>query len=148
MATFTQIVYHVVFAAKDRRPVFHKENREELFRYLTGVLKRRQSLLFVINGVEDHLHILTTLHPSVALADLVKDLKVSSSGWIKRKQLFPGFKGWQDGFAAFTCSARERKNVIRYIENQEEHHRRRTFREEFVAMLKLAGVEYDDRYLP
>ena len=97
--------------------------------------------------MEDHLHIVTHLHPAVALADLVKDINVASSAYIKTQRLFEHFDGWQDGYAAFTYSIEAKDNLIEYVKNQEEHHKTKTFREELVELLKEHGVEYDEKYL-
>lgn len=148
MATYTQILYHIVFATKNREPVLLDAGRPELFRYLAGVLKHRQSFVFIVNGVADHIHILATLHPSVPLADLVKDMKVASSSWIKLKKQFPHFHYWQDGYSAFTVSVRERDAVIRYIESQEKHHAKTSFHDELKELLRRAGIDFDERYLP
>ena len=147
MSTYTQICYHVVFSTKGREPVLKAPRREELFRYIGGILKNRQSHLLRINGVEDHLHILTSLHPTVSLADLVKDIKTGSAHWNKEKSVFPMFSHWQDGYAAFTHSPREIDGLIEYIKGQEEHHRRTTFGEEYRKLLVEAGIEFDERYL-
>jgi len=100
-----------------------------------------------MNGVEDHLHILTHLHTSVALADLIKDIKLASSKFIKEKTIFPDFNGWQDGYGAFTYSIDRKDILINYIKNQEEHHRVKTFREEYIELLQEHGVEFDEKYL-
>jgi REP element-mobilizing transposase RayT len=97
MSTYTQILYQIVFSTKHRKPTLVKEKRAELFNYIWGILKNKKCHLYRINGVEDHLHILTSIHPSVAPAALVKDIKLASSSYIKEKALFPGFSGWQDG---------------------------------------------------
>jgi putative transposase len=102
MSTYTQITYHLVFATKNRTPVLHKNYRPELFAFIYGVLKNRNCHTFRINGVEDHLHILTTLHPSISLANLVKEIKTSSSAWMKSRKGFEAFEHWQEGYGAFT----------------------------------------------
>ena len=147
MSTHTQICYHVVFSTKDRQPILRAECREDLFRYIWGILKNRESHLYRINGTEDHVHILSSLHPSVSLADLVKDLKTGSSLWIKKESIFRMFSHWQDGYAAFTHSKREIDGLIEYIKRQEEHHRRTTFVEEYRKLLEEAGIEFDERYM-
>jgi len=147
MSTYTQICYHIVFSTKGREPVLKADRREELFRYIWGILKNRQSHLYRINGVEDHLHILTGLHPTVSLADLVKDIKTGSAHWIKKRSVFPLFAHWQDGYAAFTHSKGEIDGLIEYIKGQKEHHRRTTFVEEYRKLLLEAGIEFDERYM-
>jgi REP element-mobilizing transposase RayT len=147
MSTYTQIYYHVVFSTKDRQPTLKANRREDLFRYIWGILKNRESHLYRINGTEDHVHILTSLHPSVSLADLVKETKTGSSVWIKKEGIFRMFSHWQDGYAAFTHSNREIGSLIEYIKGQEEHHQRTTFSEELRKLLEEAGIEFDERYM-
>jgi putative transposase len=108
---------------------------------------KRKNHLYQINGVEDHLHILTHLHPSVALADLIKDIKLSSSKFIKEKNIFPDFKGWQNGYGAFTYSIERKDALIHYIKNQEEHHKIKTFREEYIELLQEHGIAFEEKYL-
>ncbi len=118
-----------------------------MFKYIWGILKNKKCHLYRINGVEDHLHIVTHLHPSVALADLVKDIKLASNDHIKATGLFPDFGGWQDGYGAFTYSFSAKNNLIEYVKNQEEHHKTVTFKEELIELLKEHGVEFDEKYL-
>ena len=147
MSTFTQIYYHIVFSTKDRVPVLAAGKREDLFRYIWGIVTNKNCHLYRIGGVEDHVHILTGLHPTVCLSDLVKDIKISSSKWIKDERVFSEFTHWQDGYGAFTISHEDKDAVIEYIKGQEEHHRKMTFQEEFLALLKKHRIEYDERYL-
>ena len=102
MSTYTQLTYQIVFSTKKRRPVLEKEKRDDLFKYIWGLLKNKDCHLYRINGVKDHLHILTHIHPTLSVAGLVKDIKVSSSNFIRRENQFAGFEGWQSGYAAFT----------------------------------------------
>ena len=147
MSTFTQICYHVVFSTKDREPVLLAENREQLFRYTWGILKNKDCHLDRIGGVEDHVHILTGLHPMIALAELVKDIKTGTSKWIKENAVFPGFTHWQDGYGAFTVSYSDKDAVIEYIKNQPEHHKRVSFKDELREFLVKHGVKFDEKYL-
>ena len=148
MSTYTQILYHIVFATKDRGPVLTDVRREDLLRYMTGVIKNNHCKPIWTNGVRDHVHSLLSLHPTVALADLLKDIKVASSRWIKENHVFPNFVGWQDGYGAFTHSLQEQPELIAYVKGQQEHHRRVTFEEECRKLLLDAGVEIDERYFP
>ena len=148
MSTYTHILYHVVFATKNRRRTLDKSRRDDLFRYIWGIVKNRDCHLYRIGGVEDHVHILTSLHPTVALADLIKDIKVASSKWIKEGNVFPEFESWQEGYAALTHSLPEKDRLIEYIKGQEEHHRSVVFLDEYREMLRKAGMELDERYLP
>jgi putative transposase len=147
MHTYTQILYQIVFSTKYRRPVLLKENRPALFKYMWGILEHKRCRLYRINGVEDHLHIVTHLHPSVALADLVKDVKVASSEFIKAQNLFPDFHNWQVGYSAFTYTQEAKHNLIKYVKNQEEHHKKQTSRDELIALLREHQIEFDELYL-
>jgi REP element-mobilizing transposase RayT len=148
LSTYTEILYHVVFATKDRQGVLSDSGRDALFRYITGVIKNNHCRLVWINGVKDHVHILLSLHPSVALGALLKDIKVASSVWIKENGIFPSFAGWQEGYGAFTHSLREEPELIAYLKGQEEHHRTTTFLEEYRKLLLDAGIKIDERYFP
>lgn len=147
MSTYTQIYYHIVFSTKERARVFTAIKREALFRYIWGILKNNKSHLYRINGVEDHIHILASLHPTVCLANLVKDIKTGTSKWIKENNVFPEFTRWRDGYSAFTVSHSDKDAVIEYIKNQEEHHRRLPFRDELRQLLAKYGIEFDEKYL-
>ena len=128
MSTYTQILYQIVFSTKNREQTLTKPNREDLYKYIGGILNNKHCHLYRINGVEDHLHIVTHLHPSVALAALIKDIKLASSDYIKKDDIFKKFNGWQDGYGAFTYSIKEKNRLIEYVINQEEHHKTKTFR--------------------
>ncbi len=114
---------------------------------MAGILKNQKCHLYRINGAADHLHIVTHLHPTIALAGLIKDIKLASSGFIKGQNLFPRFNGWQDGYGAFTYSIKEKEKLIEYVKNQEVHHRIKTFREEIIELLKEHEIEFDEQYL-
>jgi REP element-mobilizing transposase RayT len=112
-------------------PSIKPEHANQLFSYITGIIKNKNSHLYRINGTENHLHILTDLHPSYALSDFMRELKVSTSVWMKESGLFPCFEGWADGYGSFTCSYIDLGDLIDYIKNQPEHHRRKSFEEEY-----------------
>lgn len=124
-----------------------ENNRIDLFKYISGILAKKNCHLYQINGVEDHIHIVTHIHPSVSLSSLVKDIKLASSKYIKENDLFPMFNGWQDGYAAFTYSIEAKDNLINYVKNQEEHHKRKNYKDELVDLLEEQGVEYNIKYL-
>ncbi len=147
MSTYTQILYQIVFSTKNRERTLISAHRKELFKYIWGILQNKKCHLYQMNGVEDHIHILTHLHPSVALSDLIKDIKLASSKFIKEQNIFPDFKGWQDGYGAFTYSIDRKDILINYIKNQEEHHRVKSFREEYTELLKEHGIEFEEKYL-
>ncbi len=124
-----------------------KENRDQLYKYIWGVLENKKCHPYVINGVEDHIHIVTHIHPTIALSDVVKDIKVSSSQFIKDTKLFPNFISWQEGYGAFTYSTKQKDVLIDYVKNQEEHHRKATFHEEYVKLLQEQNVVFEEKYL-
>lgn len=145
--TYTQILYHVVFSTKNRAPVLDADNRDNLFRYVWGIHQKLNCHLYRINGVEDHIHILTSLHPTQALADYMQKVKAGSSKWISDEGVFPSFEGWQDGYGAFTVSWKDKDGMVDYIKRQPEHHAGVSFVDEHKEMLEMEGVRYDERYL-
>lgn len=147
MSTYTQILYQIVFSTKYRERTLVKEQRPQLFSAIWGVLQNNKCHLYRINGVEDHIHILTHLHPTVALANLVKDIKLGGTSFIKEKGIFPNFRGWQEGYGAFTYHIDAKDRLIEYIKRQEIHHAKATFKEELKGLLEEHGVEYEDKYL-
>src|SRR5262245_21425244 len=117
MSTYTQIFYHIIFATKDRRPALDKGGRDDLYGFIWGVLEKRKCHLYRIGGVEDHMHIFTSLHPSVALSDVVKEIKTASHAWIKGQKVFPWFERWQEGYGAFTHALTDKHRLIDYIKD-------------------------------
>ena len=148
MSSYRQLLYHLVFRTKDSLPVIKQDNVDQLYAYITGIIKHKNSHLYRINGVENHLHILTDLHPSIALADFMREIKVSTSIWMKSGDLFPAFIGWADGYGSFTCSYMDMGRLIDYIKNQQEHHCKRTFEEEYRFLLLESGIKPDERFFP
>jgi putative transposase len=143
----TQTLYHIVFSTKNREKILSAERWPELYKYACGIIHKKDSDLYRINGVEDHIHILSSLHRSLALSDFVKDIKIASTGWIKNHKVFPHFTYWQGGYGAFTLSRKDKDVLIEYIKNQEEHHRKLSFQEELKKLLMDAGVDFDERSL-
>ena len=146
MSTYTQIIYQIVFSTKHREHTLSKPNREELYKYIWGIIQKKNCHLYRIGGVSDHIHIVINLHPSVSLSSLVKDIKLATSVYIKNQKLFEKFNGWQDGYGAFTYSFKEKDTLIEYVKNQEQHHKTRTFKDEYIAFLKDHNIEYDEKY--
>jgi REP element-mobilizing transposase RayT len=136
-----------VFTTKNREPALSENKRDDLSRYIWGIINNKKCHLYRIGGTSDHLHILTDLHPTVCLADLIKDIKVSTSKWIKANHVFEAFTHWQDGYGAFTHSANDKNALIEYIKGQKEHHKKLSFMDEYRSLLKKAGIEFDDKYL-
>ena len=147
MSAYTQILYQIVFSTKNREKTMIPDGQEELYRFMGGILKNKKCHLYRINGVEDHLHIITHLHPMIALAHLIKDIKLATSTFIKNERIFPDFGGWQEKYGAFTYSYSAKDNLIEYVKNQKGHHHVVTFREEFISLLKEHDVEFDEKYL-
>lgn len=147
MGTYTQIIYQLVFSTKNRAHTLTDEKRNELFSYISGILKNKKCHLYQIGGVTDHIHIITHIHPSVALSDLIKDIKLASSAFIKTQKLFPEFNGWQDGYGAFTYSIEAKEKLITYVKNQEDHHHKKSFFEEYKELLQEHKIEFDEKYL-
>jgi len=147
MGSYTSIIYQIVFGTKYRQPTLEVKRRDELFKYISGILINKKCHLYQIGGVEDHIHILTHIHPEVALASLVKDIKIASNKYIKEKSLFRKFTEWQDSYGAFTYAQQDKERLIQYVANQVEHHKTKTFKEEFIELLKEHNIEFDERYL-
>ena len=147
MSTYTQILYQIIFSTKNREHTLFKSNREELYKYIWGVLKNKNCHLYRIGGISDHIHIVTHIHPSISLASLVKDIKLASSGYIKSLNLFPDFNGWQNGYGGFTYSIKDKEHLIEYVKNQEENHKILTFRDELIKLLKKHGIEFYEKNL-
>ena len=147
MSTYTQILYQIVFSTKNREKTLLESEREQLFTYIWGILKKKKCHLYRIGGVEDHLHIVTHIHPMVAPSMLIKDIKLASSKFIKNENIFPNFNGWQDGFGAFTYKYSAKDDLIEYVKNQVEHHKIINFKDEYITLLKENRIEFNERYL-
>jgi putative transposase len=147
VSSYRQSFYQIVFGTKNREPAISEEYCEDLYQYIWGLIKNKNCKLYRINGVEDHIHIFSDLHPSSSLADYVKNIKVASSLWLKESGKFPKFTSWQDGYGAFTYSIREKDMIINYVKNQKEHHKTETFYDEYKRLLIENGVEFDEKYL-
>ncbi len=144
---YCQIIYHLVFATKYRQHTVVKPGRYELFQFMRSFLINKGCYVHEINGVEDHLHIVIYLHPTQALASLIKDLKLAGTDFIKKSKLFPDFNGWQASYAAFTYSVGAKYNLIRYVKNQEAHHQHTTSLEELIKLLSEHEIAYEKQYL-
>lgn len=145
--TYTQIYLQIAFAVEGRASVIPSANKEELHRYLTGIVTNRGQKLIAINSMHDHVHILVGLKPDLALSDLVRDVKAGSPKFINERHWVVGRFAWQEGFGAFSYSHSQLSDVIRYIQNQEQHHATRSFGDEYREFLERFAVEYDPRYV-
>ena len=145
--TFSQIYIQTVFAVSGRLTLITQDFKEELYKYITGIVRNKNQKLISINGMADHIHILIGLRPAMALANLVQDIKSDSSDWINRKRLARGKFAWQEGYGAFSYGHSQLDTIIRYIQNQEKHHRRRSFKNEYLALLRKFQIDFKDEYL-
>lgn len=145
-STHLSLHYHIVFSTKDRAPLIQPSWQGRLHAYLGGVARNVDGIAETVGGVSDHVHLLIGLRATACLADVVRDLKAVSSRWVHEEIGKPAF-AWQEGYGAFTVSASQRAQVREYIARQEEHHRKRTFQEEYLELLERSGVDFDTRYL-
>ena len=145
--TFSQIYIQAVFAVAVRQCLIKPDFKEELQKYITGIIRKEGQKLIEINCMPDHAHLLIGLKPSIALSDLIRDVKSDSSEFINRKGWIRGKFNWQEGFGAFSYSHSHLDSVISYIRNQEKHHAKRSFRSEYLTLLKKFDIAYDPRYV-
>lgn len=145
--TFTNLLTHIIFSTKDRAPIIEVELKPELHAYLGGMVREIKGKAYSINGTIDHVHLLVSLPPTLALSEAMKVIKANSSRWVSGKWSGRKNFGWQTGYGAFSVSRSNVATVIRYIDNQEEHHRKMTFKEEFLEFLSKHGIEYDEHYI-
>lgn len=137
-------MYHVVINTYRRQMTIPDETSEHLYRYIWSIVKSRGCRLYRINGICNHIHMLIELSPTMALSDLVRDVKQGSSKWARQQALFPQFSGWGKEYGAFSCSQRDKDAIINYIINQREHHKVKTFEDEYRAMIVASGLDWND----
>jgi putative transposase len=142
--TYFQNVMHVVFSTKERRKTISPQMKERLWSYTAGICKRQNVFVHAIGGVEDHIHLLLQFPATIAVAEAVKKIKANTSSWMSDEI---GKFSWQEGYGAFSVSKSNMAAVQRYVQNQEKHHRRMTFEDEFITLLKKHGIDYDSRYV-
>jgi len=145
--TFSQIYIQVVFAVKGRENLITNNWEDELHKYICGIVNGNKQKVYAINGMPNHIHILLSIKPDIAISDLMRDIKASSSKWINEKKFVLGKFQWQEGYGAFSYSQSQIDNVIKYIDNQKEHHSKTTFKEEYLELLQKFEIEYDEKYL-
>lgn len=145
--TFCQIYIQTVFAVTDRSCVIKPSFKEEVHKYITGIVTNHGQKLIVVNSMPDHLHMLIGLRPSMALAELVREIKSESSRFINENKWVPGRFSWQEGYGAFSYGHSQLDMIIRYIQNQEQHHRRRSFRLEYLTLLRKFDIAFEDKYV-
>ena len=145
--TFSQIYIQVVFAVKGRENLIGKAWKDELHKYIAGIVKAKEQKPIIVNGMSDHIHAFIGLRPSVYISDIVRDIKNNSTNFINEKKWVHGKFSWQEGYGAFSYGHSQIETVYNYILNQEKHHEKRTFREEYIGFLKKFEVPYDEKYL-
>jgi len=145
--SLADIVIHIVFSTKERKPWIDAVNESELHAYICGICRNLSCPVIKINGVEDHIHVLLSLGRTIAVSKLVAEIKANSSRWIKTKNRQSCEFSWQSGYGAFSVSRPQINGAIKYLEGQKEHHKIQTFQEEFLTMLKMSQIPYDEKYL-
>lgn len=145
--TFSQIYIQIVFAVKGRQNLIGKEWKSELNKYIAGIIKGKGQKSIIVNGMPDHIHAFIGLKPAMAISDLVRDIKNNSTNFINEKKFLKGKFSWQEGYGAYSYSHSQIDNVYNYILNQEKHHKKKTFREEYFEFLKKFEIEYNEKYL-
>ena len=145
--TYTQIYIHYVFAVQNRLSLIQSKWKTDLYKYMTGIVEQQGHKLLQVGGMSDHVHALVSMSPKQSPSDLMFHVKRSSSLWINENRFVVGKFSWQEGFGAFSYGKSQIPNVANYIENQEMHHKKRNFREEYLELLKLFEIEYDERYI-
>lgn len=145
--TYTQIHIHAVFAVQNRQGLIGKQWKDELYKYITGIIQNNGHKVLQINGMPDHIHIFFGMRPTQSVSNLMKQVKQDSSKWINQRRLVLGKFSWQAGYGAFSYTKSDVDKVIHYIQNQEEHHKKLTFKEEYINLLTEFKIDYNDQYL-
>ena len=145
--TFSQIYIQTVFAVSNRQSLIKPEFKEELCKYVSGIVRNQGQKLIAINGVADHVHILIGLRPAMALADLVQEIKADSTNFINKKRWVRGRFSWQEGYGAFSYGHSQLDTIIRYIQDQEKHHKRRSFKSEYLTLLRRFDIVFEEKYV-
>ena len=145
--TFTQIYVQIVFAVKGRQNLIHPNHKTELNKYIAGIIKNKGHKPIIVNGMTDHIHVFAGMKPSIAVSDLTRDIKNNSSGFINEMKWVKGKFSWQEGYGAFSYSRSQIEKVYNYILNQEKPHKKRTFKEEYIDLLKKFEIEYNEKHL-
>lgn len=145
--TYSRIYIHIVFAVKGRGNIISKTWQHELHKYIAGIITNKDQKSIIVNGVSDHIHVFVGLKPSMSISDLVRDIKNNSTNFINNKKFVKGKFAWQEGYGAFSCGHSQIDQVYNYIFNQEEHHRKKTFKEEYMEFLRKFGIKYNEKYL-
>ncbi len=144
--SYTQLLYHIIIRTKQSKATLPNEDSDELYKYITGFVKNKKSVMYQINGIPNHIHILVSLHPTLSLSNFVKELKNATNTWIKKHDGFPKFESWGHKYAAFTCNVKDKRRLIKYIENQRIHHEIKSSEDEYKTLILEAEIEIDPKY--
>lgn len=144
--SYNNLFYHIIFRTKKNQKTLSLTHSDELYKYIWGIINRKDCFLFRINGIEDHIHMLVSIHPTIAVADFVRDIKRSSSIMLKMEKGFEKFKGWGGGYCSLSYSINEKEKIYNYSKNQREHHKTVSFKEELEAIVKEAKFDFDQRF--
>jgi REP element-mobilizing transposase RayT len=145
--TYTKLIYHIIFSTKHREPVIAPRLRENLYPYIGGIIRGQDNMLQAIGGMPDHIHLVVRMKSDISVSEIVRLVKANSSKWINEQPNRPSRFGWQSGYGAFSVSFSQLASVCQYVERQEEHHRKKTFQEEYQEFLRRHDISFDERYL-
>jgi REP element-mobilizing transposase RayT len=145
--TYTKLIYHIIFSTKDREPLIAPTLRDKLYPYIGGIIRGQAGALDAVGGMPDHIHLVVRINPDISVSEIVRLIKANSSKWVNEQPGRPGRFGWQSGYGAFSVSYSQLPAVREYVQNQEEHHRKKTFQEEYQEFLKRHDIAFDERYL-
>ena len=145
--SYTKLLYHIIIRTKYNQPTLSLEHDTLLYGYILGIVKNKNCVLYRINGMEEHIHLLVGIHPTISVADFVRDVKSSTTKWLKTNEYFPLFKSFSEGYAALTYSMNEKETIINYIKNQRKHHAKKSFEEEYRHFLMEMELTVDKKYV-
>ncbi len=145
--TYTQLNIHAIFSVKGRENIINRNFRDRLHQYIAGIINSKMNFSLAVNGYKDHVHIFFELNPAISLSDFIRDVKANSSKWINENKFVLGKFSWQEGYGAFSYSRSQRDNVIKYIIDQEKHHAGRSFKEEYLELLRKFEIPFDNQYV-
>jgi REP element-mobilizing transposase RayT len=145
--TYTQLFVQIIFSPKGRQNLISDRIKNDIYKYITGIIRNKGQKLIIINGTRDHIHLFLGFSPDITISDLVRDIKANSSNYINENRFVPGKFSWQKGFGAFTYSKSQTEKIVQYILNQEKHHQKKSFREEYLDLLNKFGIQYKPEYL-
>ena len=147
MNSYRQSLFHIVFCTYRRKNTLPEAQHEELYKYIWGIIKKRKSFLYRINGTENHIHMFCDIHSSISLADFIKEIKTASNTWMKESGDFPKFDSWAEGYCGLSYSKKDKDMIVNYIKNQKEHHKKKSFKNEYLEFLEKFEIDFKEEYL-